>query len=81
MDLYQFEQVYDELGRQEKKQFADYINNQVLNLHEINYQYEKKNPLTKEELLKALSSQEDVLELIIEQDIDEAKDWLERMLM
>jgi predicted RNA-binding protein with EMAP domain len=81
MDLYQFEQVYDELGRQEKKQFADYINNQVLNLQEINYQYEKKNPLTKEELLKALSSQEDVLELIIEQDIDEAKDWLERMLM
>ena len=43
MDLYQFEQVYDELGRQEKKQFADYINNQVLNLQEINYQYEKKN--------------------------------------
>lgn len=81
MDLYQFEQVYDELGRQEKKQFADYINNQVLNLQEINYHYEKKNPLTKEELLKALNSQEDVLELIIEQDIDEAKDWLERMLM
>lgn len=81
MDLYQFEQVYDELGRQEKKLFADYINNQVLNLQEINYQYEKKNPLTKEELLEALSSQEDVLELIIEQDIDEAKDWLERMLM
>ena len=41
MDLYQFEQVYDELGRQEKKQLADYINNQVLNLKEINYQYEK----------------------------------------
>ena len=81
MDLYQFEQVYDELGRQEKKQFADYINNRVLNLQEINYHYEKKNPLTKEELLKALNSQEDVLELIIEQDIDEAKDWLERMLM
>ena len=81
MDLYQFEQVYNELGRQENKQFADYINNQVLNLHEINYQYEKKNPLTKEELLHALSLQEDVLETIIGQDFDEAKDWLERELM
>lgn len=81
MDLYQFEQVYNELGRQEKKQFADYINNEVLNLQEINYQYEKKNPLTKEELLEALSRQEDVLDTIIDQDLDEAKDWLERELM
>ena len=82
MDLYQFEQVYDELGRQEKKQFADYINNQVLNLQEINYQYEKKNPLPASWCsYDGFSSQEDVLELIIEQDIDEAKDWLERMLM
>ena len=81
MDLYQFEQVFNELDRQEKKQFADYINNQVLNLQEINYHYEKKNPLTKDELLNALNLQEDVLELIIEQDFDEAKDWLERMLM
>lgn len=81
MDLYQFEQVYNELGRQEKKQFADYINNQVLNLQEINYRYEKKKPLTKEELLNALSKQEDVLETIIYQDLDEARDWLERELM
>lgn len=81
MDLYQFEQVYNELGQQEKKQFADYINNQVLNLQEINYKYEKKNPLTKEELLEALSHQEDILDVIIEQDFDEARDWLERMLM
>lgn len=42
MDLYQFEQVYNELGWQEKKQFADYINNQILNLQEINYKYEKR---------------------------------------
>ena len=81
MDLYQFEQVYNELGQQEKKQFADYINQQVLNLEEINYQYEQKNPLTKEELLKALSCQEDILDVIIEQDFDEARDWLERELM
>ena len=81
MDLYQFEQVYNELGWQEKKQFADYINNQILNLQEINYKYEKKNPLTKEELLNALSLQEDVLETIIYQDLDEAMDWLERELM
>ena len=80
MDLYQFEQVYNELGRQEKKQFADYINQQVLNLEEINYQYEQKNPLTKEELLEALSHQEDALETIIDQDVDEAKGWLERLL-
>lgn len=81
MDLYQFEQVYNELGQQEKKQFADYINQQVLNLEEINYQYEQKNPLTKEELLEALSHQEDILDVIIEQDFDEARDWLERELM
>ena len=81
MDLYQFEQVYNELGQQEKKQFADYINQQVLNLQEINYQYEQKNPLTKEELLEALSHQEDILDVIIEQDFDEARDWLERELM
>ena len=81
MDLYQFEQVYNELGQQEKKQFADYINQQVLNLDEINYQYEQKNPLTKEELLEALSHQEDILDVIIEQDFDEARDWLERELM
>ena len=80
MDLYQFEQVYNELGQQEKKQFADYINQQVLNLEEINYQYEQKNPLTKEELLEALSHQEDILDVIIEQDFDEARDWLEREL-
>ena len=81
MDLYQFEQVYNELGQQEKKQFADYINKQVLNLEEINYQYEQKNPLTKEELLEALSHQEDILDVIIEQDFDETRDWLERELM
>ena len=81
MDLYQFEQVYNELGQQEKKQFADYINQQVLNLEEINYQYEQKNPLTKEELLEALSHQEDILDVFIEQDFDEARDWLERELM
>ena len=81
MDLYQFEQVYNELSQQEKKQFADYINQQVLNLEEINYQYEQKNPLTKEELLEALSHQEDILDVIIEQDFDEARDWLERELM
>ena len=81
MDLYQFEQVYNELGQQEKKQFADYINQQVLNLKEINYQYDKRNPLTKEELLEALSCQEDVLDVIIDQDFDEARDWLERELM
>ena len=81
MDLYQFEQVYNELGQQEKKQFADYINQQVLNLEEINYQYEQKNPLTKEELLEALSHQEDILDVIIEQDFDDARDWLERELM
>ena len=81
MDLYQFEQVYNELGQQEKKQFADYINQQVLNLEEINYQYEQKSPLTKEELLEALSRQEDILDVIIEQDFDEARDWLERELM
>ena len=81
MDLFQFEQVYNELGQQEKKQFADYINQQVLNLKEINYQYEQKNPLTKEELLEALSHQEDILDVIIEQDFDEARDWLERELM
>ena len=81
MDLFQFEQVYNELGQQEKKQFADYINQQVLNLEEINYQYEQKNPLTKEELLEALSHQEDILDVIIEQDFDEARDWLERELM
>ena len=81
MDLYQFEQVYNELGQQEKKQFADYINQQVLNLEEINYQYEQKNPLTKEELMEALSHQEDILDVIIEQDFDEARDWLERELM
>lgn len=80
MDLYQFEQVFNELGRQEKKQFSDYINNQVLNLQEINYQYEQKNPLTKEELLEALSCQEDILDVIIEQDFDEARGWLERLL-
>ena len=81
MDLYQFEQVYNELGQQEKKQFADYINQQVLNLQEINYQYEQKNPLTKEELLETLSHQEDILDVIIGQDFDEARDWLERELM
>ena len=81
MDLFQFEQVYNELGQQEKKQFADYINQQVLNLKEINYQYDKRNPLTKEELLEALSCQEDVLDVIIDQDFDEARDWLERELM
>jgi hypothetical protein len=81
MDLFQFEQVYNELGQQEKKQFADYINQQVLNLKEINYQYDKRNPLTKEELLEALSHQEDILDVIIEQDFDEARDWLERELM
>ncbi len=81
MDLYQFEQVYNELGQQEKKQFADYINQQVLNLEEINYQYEQKSPLTKEELLEALSHQEDILDVIIGQDFDEARDWLERELM
>ena len=81
MDLYQFEQVYNELGRQEKKQFADYINQQVLNLEEINYQYEQKKLLAKEELLEALSCQEDILDVIIEQDFDEARDWLERELM
>ena len=81
MDLYQFEQVYNELGQQEKKQFADYINQQVLNLEEINYKYEQKNLLAKEELLEALSCQEDILDVIIEQDFDEARDWLERELM
>ena len=81
MDLYQFEQVYNELGQQEKKQFADYINQQVLNLEEINYQYEQKNPFTKEELLEALSHQEDILDVIIGQDFDEARDWQERELM
>ena len=34
MDLYQFEDIYNELGRQEKKQFADYINSDVLNLED-----------------------------------------------
>ena len=80
MDLYQFEEIYNELGRQEKKQFADYINSDVLNLEEINYQYDQKNPLTKEELLYALNHQEDVLETIIDQDVDEARDWLKRIL-
>ena len=35
MDLQQFEQIYDELSRLEKKQFTEYINDQVVNLHEI----------------------------------------------
>ncbi len=81
MDIYQFEQLFSELDRHEKKQFAEYINNQVLDLEEVNSQYEAKTSLTKEELLNALSRQEDVLETIIDQDIDEAKDWLERELM
>ena len=81
MDIYQFEQLFSELDRHEKKQFAEYINNQVLDLEEVNSQYEAKTSLTKEELLDALSRQEDVLETIIDQDIDEAKDWLERELM
>ncbi len=81
MDIYQFEQLFSELDRHEKKQFAEYINNQVLDLEEVNSQYEAKTSLTKEELLDALSRQEDVLETIIDQDIDEARDWLERELM
>jgi hypothetical protein len=81
MDIYQFEQLFSELDRHEKKQFAEYINNQVLDLEEVNSQYEAKTSLTKEELLDALSRQKDVLETIIDQDIDEAKDWLERELM
>ncbi len=81
MDIYQFEQLFSELDRHEKKLFAEYINNQVLDLEKVNSQYEAKIPLTMEKLLDALSRQEDVLETIIDQDIDEAKDWLERELM
>ena len=80
MDLQQFEQIYDELSRQEKKQFAQYINDQLVNLHEISYPYDEKIPLSKCELLEQLKSREDALETIVYEDIDEAKDWLEEVL-
>ena len=47
MDLQQFEQIYDELSRLEKKQFSEYINDQVVNLHEISNPYEENIPLSK----------------------------------
>ena len=77
MDLQQFEQIYDELGRLEKKQFAEYVNEQVVDLHEISYPYDDKISLSKSELLELLKSREDALETIVFEDIDEAKDWLE----
>jgi hypothetical protein len=52
MDLQQFEQIYDELSRLEKKQFAEYINDQVVNLHEISDHYEENIPLSKSERLE-----------------------------
>ena len=81
MDLQQFEQIYDELSRLEKKQFAEYINDQVLDLHEISYSYEEKIPLSKNELLEQLKNREDALETIVCHDIEEAIDWLERESM
>ena len=81
MDIQQFEQIYDELGRLEKKQFAQYINDNVVNLHEVNDPYDEKNPLTKSELLDLLKNRKDAIESIVSEDIDEAKRWLERILM
>ena len=81
MDLQQFVQIYNELSWLEKKQFAEYINDNVVNLHEFNDFYDEKNPLTKNELLDLLKSREDALETIVYEDIDEAREWLERVLM
>lgn len=81
MDLQQFEQIYDDLSRLEKKQFAEYINDQVVNLHEISNLYEEKFPLSKSELLEQLKNREDALETIVCHDVEEAMDWLERESM
>jgi hypothetical protein len=81
MDLPQFEQIYDDLSRLEKKQFAEYINDQVVNLHEISNLYEEKFPLSKSELLEQLKNREDALETIVCHDVEEAMDWLERESM
>lgn len=81
MDLQQFEQIYRGLSRLEKRQFAEYINDNVVNLHELNDFYDEKNPITKNELLDMLKSREDALEAIVYEDIDEARAWLESVLM
>ena len=81
MDLQQFEQIYDDLSRLEKKQFAEYINDQVVNLHEISNLYEEKIPLSKSELLEQLKNREDALETIVCHDVEEAIDCLERESM
>ena len=81
MDLRQFEQIYDELDRHEKKQFAQYINDQVVDLHEISYPYDEAVPLSKSELLELLKSREDALDAIVSENIGEAKIWLQRAIM
>jgi len=81
MELQQFEQIFWELSRQEKRQFAEYINEHVVDLHEMAYPYDEKNPLSKNELIDVLKSREDALETIVLEEIDEAKDWLEKISM